>query len=89
MGRKYPKYVNAFSNKQRTNQIVRYVFRRSGQKSIVLPGPFLSEAFNAAYAAALAGMPLPIGESRTAPGTIDALCVTFYASAAWTELAEF
>ena len=84
MPRRLPKYVNAFSNKQRTNQTVRYVFRRKGQKSIVLPGPFLSAAFNAAYAAAL-GVPLPIGAGKTGPGTLDALIVTFYGSTFWTE----
>ncbi len=84
MGRQYPKYVNAFANKQRTNQTVRYVFRRRGQRSIVLPGPFLSEAFNAAYAAAL-GVPQQIGADRTGPGSVDALCVKFYASSFWRE----
>jgi Phage integrase family len=84
MGRKYPKYVNAYSNKQRANQSVRYVFRRKGQKSIVLPGPYLSEDFNAAYAAALGAVPQTIGAGRTRPGTIDALAVSFYKSTAWT-----
>ena len=85
MPRRLPKYVNAFANKQRTNQTVRYVFRRKGQKSVVLPGPFLSQAFNAAYATALAGAPQKIGADRTEPGSVDALCVKFYASSFWRE----
>jgi hypothetical protein len=45
----------------------------------------------AAYAMALAALPnakREIGEKRTAPGTIDALCVSYYRSTGWFALAE-
>jgi Phage integrase family len=50
-----------------------------------LPG---SEEFMMAYQAALAAMPKPveIGESRTQPGTVNALVVAYYQTAEWTAL---
>ena len=50
----------------------RHYFRRPGFKLLPLPGLPGSEDFMAAYQAALAGAPVPIGESRTLPGTINA-----------------
>jgi integrase len=66
----------------------RHYFRRSGCKVIPLPGLPGSEEFMAAYQAALAAMPKPveIGESRTQPGTINALVVAYYQTAEWTAL---
>lgn len=76
------KYVNSFANPDRKNGTVRHYFRKRGGKAIPLPGLPGSEEFMAAYAAALAGLPeaqkREIGASRTAPGTIDALVVSFY-----------
>jgi integrase len=83
------RYVNGFANPDRNDGRVRYYFRRRGQKAIPLPGLPGSEEFMAAYAAALAGLPeatSEIGASRTQPGTIDALVVSYYKSAAWTNL---
>jgi len=84
------KYVNAFANRGRKDKRVRYYFRRRGSKTIPLPGLPGSEEFMAAYAAALAGLPehlAEIGASRTLPGTINALAVSYYASDEWQKLA--
>src|SRR5215475_555853 len=80
------KHVNAFANRNRKNNRLRYYFRRRGQKAIPLPGLPGSDEFMATYAAALAALPeaTAIGESRTQPGTIDALVVSYYVSDAWT-----
>jgi len=85
------KYVNAFANRGRKDKRVRYYFRRRGSKAIPLPGLPGSEEFMAAYAAALAGLPehlAEIGVSRTLPGTISALAISYYASNEWQKLAE-
>jgi integrase len=69
---------------------VRHYFRRRGHKAIPLPGLPGSEAFMAAYSAALGGVPdkaSEIGASRTLPGTIGALVVSYYKSDAWQGLA--
>ena len=87
MARIHLKYVNSFPNPDRQNAAVRHYFRKRGMKAIPLPGLPGSEEFMAAYAMALAGMPdaakPEIGAKRTAPGTIDALVVSYYRSDAW------
>jgi Phage integrase family len=67
----------------------RYV-RRPGQKRIPLPGLPGSEEFMLAYQLALEGSAprQEIGASRTGPGTINALVVSYYKSEAWGALAE-
>src|SRR5215467_4938523 len=82
------RYVNAFANRNRKNERVRYYFRRRGQKAIPLPGLPGSDEFMAAYAAALNMVPEPVevGASRTLPGTINALCVSYYRSIEWSQL---
>jgi integrase len=86
------RFVNSFINKSRKNQRPRYYFRRErGGKAIPLPGIPGDEQFMTAYYAALANTASPpsdIGASRTAPGTVDALIVNYYKSAAWLGLAE-
>jgi integrase len=86
------KYVNSFANPDRKNGAVRHYFRKRGMKDIPLPGVPGSEEFMAAYQMALAGMPgaakLEIGARRTAPGTIDALAVSYYRCDAWLGLDE-
>jgi integrase len=80
------KYVNAFHNPKRTNDRVRYYFRRRGEKAIPLPGLPGSEEFMLAYQQALAALPeatIEIGARRTQPGTIDALVVSYYRSGLW------
>ena len=80
-------HVNGFTD--RYGQ-VRHYFRRRGHKAIRLPGLPGSEAFMAAYSAALGGLPdkvREIGVSRTLPGTINALIVSYYKSEGWQRLA--
>src|SRR5262249_19775089 len=57
---------------------------------IPLPGLPGSEEFMAAYALALGGLPqtVDVGESRTLPGTINALVVAYYKSEEWQKLAN-
>src|SRR2546430_1072627 len=84
------KYVNGYANRDRKNGRVRYYFRRRGSKAIPLPGLPGSEEFMAAYSAALAGLPdqhVEGGASRTLPGTINALVVSYYKSNEWHALA--
>ena len=86
------KYVNAFANRRRKNERVRYYFRRRGFKAIPLPGLPGSEEFMTAYQMALAAIPdqerPEIGASRTEPGTINALVISYYRCAEWTNLAD-
>ncbi len=85
------KYVNQFANKNRAGKRQRYYFRKRGHKAIPLPGLPGSEEFMDAYKMALAAVPdakVEIGEKKTSPGTIDALCVSYYKSSDWTALAE-
>jgi hypothetical protein len=68
----------------------RHYFRRRGFRAAPLPGLFGSDEFMIAYQAALAGIPdgqtSEIGASRTVPGTVDALVVSYYRSAEWNGL---
>ncbi|MDE5452705.1 tyrosine-type recombinase/integrase [Bradyrhizobium sp. CSA112] len=85
------KYVNQFANRDRADKRLRYYFRKRGHKAIPLPGLPGSEEFMDAYQMALAALPdatVEIGEKRTTPGTIDALCVSYYKSSDWSALAE-
>jgi len=89
MPRNLPKYVNAFSNRQRENGAVRYLFRRRGFKAIPLRGPLYSEDFWEDYKLALGTVPdrpHEIGAARTVTGSIGAVVVTFYKSEAWSNL---
>jgi integrase len=74
-------YIHEF--KDRHGKVRRF-FRRSGCKQSPLPGLPGSDEFMAAYQLALAsGEPREIGASRTLPGTINALVVSYYKSDAW------
>ena len=82
------KHVNSFGNPNRENGEVRHCFRRRGEKAIRLPGQPGSREFMDAYHLALAGPTAlagkpEIGASRTAPGTIAALIVSYYKSDEW------
>ena len=82
------KFVNGFTDRYGR---ARYYFRRRGFPAIPLSGLPGSDDFMAAYALALSGIAdaaAEIGASRTLPGTVDALCVAYYRSSAWTSLSE-
>jgi integrase len=75
------KHVNSFVDRHGR---VRHYFRREGLKAIPLPGVFGSEEFMRAYQMALMGASRSeAGANRTAPGSVDALVVSYYRSDAW------
>jgi integrase len=84
------KFVHAWVDRRRGGAKARFWFRRRGFKPVPLPGLPGSAEFNKAYADALAGQSAPaiaIGADRTKPGTIDALAVSYFKSAAFLALA--
>jgi integrase len=69
----------------------RYYFRRSGQKSVTLPGAWGSPEFQDAYRKALAGETAPrieIGESRSRPGSVAAAVALYLGSMDFGALAD-
>ncbi|MGH6866299.1 MAG: site-specific integrase [Methyloceanibacter sp.] len=79
----YP-FVHEFTDRHGRPRVY---LRKRGCKRIPLPWPIGSREFVEAYQAALADNPLPIGQSRTKPGSINALVQVYYASDEWTALA--
>jgi hypothetical protein len=77
------RYVNQWFDTRNGGAKARYYFRRPGFAQIPLPGLPGSPEFMDAYQTALAGQPLPrpmIGASRTKPGSIAALIVSYFSS---------
>lgn len=64
---------------------VYWYFRRDKGPRIALPGAFGSKEFTAAYQAALAGNPIPKGQT-TAAGTMSWLIDRYMDSSAWNRL---
>jgi hypothetical protein len=60
---------------------LRFYFRKPGYPSVPLPGLYGSVEFIAAYQAAIAAIPPPIGAARTIAGSINAVIVSYYQSA--------
>ena len=65
-----------------------YYLRRPGFPRVRLPGPYGGLEFREAYDRAMAApvAPVPIGASRTIPGSMNALIVSFYRSARFQNL---
>jgi hypothetical protein len=82
--RRPPKFVHGFIDRHGK---ARWYFRRREFKPVPLPGLPWSPEFMAAYEAALAGQPLQVGSSRTRPGTMRALAVSYYNSTAFRTMA--
>jgi hypothetical protein len=85
---KLPLYVHAFIDRHGRP---RFYFRRAGFKQVPLPGLPWSPEFMLAYEVAIGGESAPraeIGARRTAPGTINALVVTYYRSDDWNGLEQ-
>jgi integrase len=79
MTRLHLKYVQSFGGY--------HYFRRPGVKRVPLPGIVGSAEFMEAYQAALGSAPEPIGVGRSKPGTVAAAVASYYASAAFRDLA--
>jgi integrase len=83
--RRLPKYVHGFIDRHGKP---RFYFRRSGFKQVALSGLPWSPEFMGAYQAALAETPrLEIGASRTVAGTVNAVVIGYFGSAAFQNLA--
>jgi integrase len=83
--RRPPKYVQGFIDRHGKP---RWYFRRPGFKRVPLPGLPWSPEFMAAYETALAETPrMEIGASRTVAGTVNAVVIGYFGSAAFHNLA--
>src|SRR5262245_15280534 len=78
---KLPRFVHGFVNRHGKP---RFYFRRRGLKQVPLPGLPHSTEFMDAYQTALGTEHrIEINASRSVPGTINALVVSYYKSDAW------
>jgi integrase len=66
---------------------IRHYFRRPGYPRVTLPGEPGSPEFMEAYAAAMGAVAQQAGVSRTIPGSMSALAVSWYGSADFRHLA--
>jgi integrase len=73
------KYVHHWIDDRHGKAQARYFFRRRGFRQVPLPGLPGSPDFEQAYAAAMAGAPIPstIGAKRIRAGSIDALVIAY------------
>jgi integrase len=85
MGLKLPPYVHGFVDRHGK---ARYYFRRPGFKRATLPGLPYSDEFMSAYEAAARTSRADLGASRSRPGTVAAAIAGYFASTAFTKLAE-
>jgi integrase len=84
--RHLPKYVHGFVDRHGRP---RFYFRRSGFKRMPLPGLPWSPQFMERYQTALDGTPrMEIGAGRTVAGTVNAVVIGYFASAAFQNLAQ-
>ncbi len=81
--RRLPKFVHGFIDRHGRP---RFYFRRPGFKPRPLKGLPWSPEFMAAYEEALAGQMAQVGSDRVQPGTIRALAVSYYNSAAFRSM---
>ena len=80
------RFVQAFVDR-RTGRVFHY-FRKRGMPRLALPGIPGSAEFMTAYQAALAADLIPIGISRSKPGTVAAAVAAYLVSPQYTALAE-
>jgi integrase len=66
---------------------IRHYFRRPGYPRVTLPGEPGSPEFMEAYAAAMGDVAQQLGVSRTIPGSMSALAVSWYGSSDFRHLA--
>jgi len=84
---KLPQYVHAYKDRHGKSRIY---YRPPGKPRIALPGPLYCEEFWIAYRKAEKDEKTvpPAAASKTTPGTFDSLIVNYYASSAFTTLAQ-
>src|SRR5262245_19760661 len=83
--RRPPKHVQGFIDRHGK---ARFYFRRPGFKRVPLPGLPWSPEFMAVYEAALAEAPrVETGARRTVAGTVNAVVIGYFGSAAFHNLA--
>ena len=84
------KYVHHWIDNRHGKAKGRYFFRRRGFKQLPLPGLPGSPEFEQAYAAAMAGGPLPsmVGTKRVRVGSIDALVIAYFNSPTFLALSS-
>src|SRR5262249_206973 len=84
--RRAPKYVHGYIDRHGRP---RFYFRRGGFKRAPLPGLPWSPEFMEAYQTALDKTPrVEIGARRTVAGTVNAVVIGYFASAAFQNLAS-
>ena len=83
--RRPPKYCQGMIDRHGT---ARWYFRRPGYPRRALPGLPWSPQFMTEYATAMDGQKDDIGKSKTIPGSISALVISYYRSAEYLSLAE-
>jgi integrase len=79
-----PKYVHGFVDRHGKP---RFYFRRPGFKRMALPGLPWSPEFMSAYETALVAARVEVGASRTVAGTVNAVVIGYFGSAAFHNLA--
>jgi integrase len=83
---KLPPFVHHFLDRHGRP---RFYFRRRGYKQVPLPGLPWSPQFMAAREVAMGSPAAPeVGASRTMPGTVNALVVSYFGSNDWSRLAR-
>jgi hypothetical protein len=83
--RRPPKYVHGFIDRHGRP---RFYFRRAGFKRVPLPGLLWSPEFMEKYQTALDETPrVEVGAARTVAGTVNAVVIGYFASAAFQNLA--
>lgn len=82
---KLPKYVHGFTDYRDASKS-RFYLRCPGFKQVPLPGLPWSPTFMAAYEAAMARAPLPVGIDRVKPGSLRAVAASYFRSSAYLAL---
>lgn len=82
------KFAKKYVVEDNTDGVLRFYFRKKGQKKIRLPGVPGSDEFNKAYYDALNGVLTAesIGPKRSTPGTLRWLCEKYFQSSDYTRL---
>ncbi|MVA47758.1 tyrosine-type recombinase/integrase [Agrobacterium vitis] len=80
-----PKYCQGFEDRHGK---IRWYYRRKGFPITPLSGLPWSPEFMASYEKAMAGEKIEVGKSKSAPGTVSALVVSYYQTSDFQRLSE-